>query len=77
MAKAIEVGVHSYPVKRPGKWRLDICGCRSPEVYTGMPWINREVVARMKELGYDATYVNEDEGRSIFVVDSKQIYPVK
>jgi len=71
--KWIEVGTHTSPV-RDDDWIYNVV---QPG---GLHWDaldNEEVVNRMKELGYDATYVNEDEGRSIFVVDSKQIYPVK
>jgi len=68
----IEVGVHSYPIQ-DDNWIYFVIESR------GLHWDaldNPEVVGRMKELGYDATYVNEDEGKSIFVVDSQQILKI-
>jgi len=72
----LEVGVRATKVY-PGdiEWIYEVVGSG------GLMWDaldNPEVVTRMKELGYDGTYVDEDEGkRSIFVLDNKQIIPVK
>lgn len=70
----LDVGVSSYPAKEG--WIYYVIGTE------GLLWDaldNPEVVNRMKELGYDGTYVDENEPgkRSIFVLDNKQIYPVK
>lgn len=70
----IDVGVSRYYIK-DDYWIYNVV---NPE---GLSWDvldNPEVVKRMKGLGYDATYVQEDEGRrSIFVLDSKQIIPLE
>lgn len=68
----MEIGVHAMPV-RDDDWIYNAIDS------TGLHWDvldNPEVVKRMKELGYDGTYVREDEGSSVFVVDNKQIIPV-
>ena len=69
----IEVGVGAFPIKDES-WIYHLIG------RNGLMWDaldNAGVVARMKERGYDATYVEEGNGkRGVFVVDSNQIYPV-
>lgn len=71
--KFIDVGVSRYYLT-DNDWIYNVVHSN------GLDWDvldNPEVVERMKELGYDATYVQEDDGRSIFVVDSKQIIKVE
>lgn len=66
----LEVGVRTTPV-RDKDWIYNLIG------RNGLLWDaldNPEVVKRMKEKGYDGTYVEESEGkRSVFVTDNTQI----
>lgn len=72
--KFMDIGVSRYYIK-DDYWIYNAIESE------GLNWDvldNPEVVNRMKELGYDATYVGEDEGRrSIFVLDNKQIIPLE
>ena len=66
----VDVGVGRFYIK-DDDWIYNLV------TSNGMKWDaldNEGVVKRMKERGYDATYVDEAEGQhSIFVVDSGQI----
>lgn len=72
----LEVGVRATKVYPDDEeWIYNVVG------NDGLMWDaldNPEVVARMKERGYDGTYVDEGEynKRSIFVLENKQIIPV-
>ncbi len=81
-----DIGVTTFPVYARGKGQLK--GKNIPTFHTQYEWIYNvvcrnglmwdaldmpEIVASMKKLGYDGSFVAEDKGRSIFVPEANQI----